>query len=195
MWSVASRLNNWIYLLFIDIERSLHFTNYFDKTPGIVHVEEDTKQDTNVSNENVQVTTDDYYPVLSFASHEDISSTHENMVEYVENETTENIETVLEIGCNATVPDREFADCIIMDFAGHKEYHSTHQTFLTKNAIYLVAFKFNEDNPFADMVDETGLLLNIKLNLNINFFKLCVYSLQNVTVDVKMYLGVQHFVT
>lgn len=71
----------------------------------------------------------------------------------IENETTE---TVLENGCKDKVSQREYADCIIMDFAGHNEYYLTHQSFLTKRAIYLVVFSLTENNPFTEDVDETG---------------------------------------
>lgn len=78
----------------------------------------------------------------------------------------ENIDTVLEMGCKAKVPHREYADCIILDFAGHNEYYSTHQTFLTKNAIYLVVFSLNDKNTFREDVDETGLLIISAINVS-----------------------------
>lgn len=95
---------------------------------------------------------------------------NENQIvpEIVKPKDTENIEAVLEIGCKTKVSGRVLADCIIMDFAGHKEYYSTHQTFLTTNAIYLVVFKFDEDNPFADTVEETGLFISVNLFLSYN---------------------------
>lgn len=71
------------------------------------------------------------------------------------------VETLLEKACKAKVSENEYADCIMMDFAGHKEYYSTHQTFLTKNAIYLVLLSLKDENPFDETVDEAGSLLSI----------------------------------
>lgn len=83
-------------------------------------------------------------------------------------QSSETIETLLEIGCNAKVSSSEYADCIIMDFAGHNEYYSTHQTFITKNAIYLVVFSLKNDDTFTETVEETGIFIvqeNLILNL------------------------------
>lgn len=90
---------------------------------------------------------------------------NQKVPEIVKPRNTENIEAVLEIGCTTKVSGRVLADCIIMDFAGHKEYYSTHQTFLTTNAIYLVVFKFDDDDPFADTLEETGLFISVNLFL------------------------------
>lgn len=72
-------------------------------------------------------------------------------------EETETIDTLLQIGNKAKISDCELAECTFMDFAGQTEYYSTHQTFLTKNAIYLIVTTLkNEENPFADSVPEQG---------------------------------------
>lgn len=66
------------------------------------------------------------------------------------------IEAVLDNAGKAAVSRQQFADCIIMDFAGHREYYSTHQTFLTKNAIYLVVLSLKKEDLFAETYSETG---------------------------------------
>lgn len=71
----------------------------------------------------------------------------------VEPNTTE---AVLDIASKARVSSKQFADCMIIDFAGHKEYYSTHQTFLTKNAIYLVLLSLKEEYVWANTSSETG---------------------------------------
>lgn len=63
---------------------------------------------------------------------------------------------MLRKGLNAKVDNNKFADCIIMDFAGQKEYYSTHQTFLTRNAVYLVVFSLIEGDPFTEAGDDEG---------------------------------------
>lgn len=65
-------------------------------------------------------------------------------------------EAVLETACKAKVSSTQCANCMIMDFAGHKEYYSTHQTFLTKNAIYLVLLSLKEEYISAKTSSETG---------------------------------------
>lgn len=102
---------------------------------------------------------EDDYPEIT-NDKEDTSNQKENDIQevtkIVKSEDIENIETLFELGCKTKVSRGGFADCMIMDFAGHKEYYSTHQTFLTTNAIYLVVFKFDEDDPFDETVEETG---------------------------------------
>lgn len=68
----------------------------------------------------------------------------------------DSIEAVLDNAGKATVSRQQYADCIIMDFAGHREYYSTHQTFLTKNAIYLVVLSLKKENLLSETYSETG---------------------------------------
>ncbi|CAC5389060.1 unnamed protein product [Mytilus coruscus] len=142
-----------------DKEGSTHLRSDFFKAYGI---HKDSKQDTNNSDESLLVTKKDDNTEMAVNDKEDKSNKQENekqkVTEIVKPENTENIETLFEIGCKTTVSGGVFADCIIMDFAGHEEYYSTHQTFLTTNAIYMVVFKFDDDNPFADTVEETEQL-------------------------------------
>lgn len=90
---------------------------------------------------------------------------------HIEAEETGDIKTALARALKAPFYDKTFADCTIMDFAGHKEYYSTHQTFLTPNAVYLVAFSFDENNPFDKTLDETGLLLFKSVFIDIYFIQ------------------------
>lgn len=158
---------NTVVIFFVDKERSKHLRSDFFKTPGI---DNDSKKDTNNVVESQRVTKKDNTTEMAINDKEEKSNEQENenqqVPEIVKPKNPENIEAVLEIGCTTKVSGRVLADCIIMDFAGHKEYYSTHQTFLTTNAIYLVVFKFDDDDPFADAVEETGLFISINLFLN-----------------------------
>lgn len=132
------------FTYFVDKERSPQLGSKLSKT-------ENLREDDN--------------PEISVNDKEDNSNQQENDIQevtkFVESEVNENIETLFELGCKTKVSKGGFADCIIMDFAGHKEYYSTHQTFLTTNAIYLVVFKFDEDDPFDETVEETGSFIII----------------------------------
>lgn len=41
--------------------------------------------------------------------------------------------------------DDEYADCGLWDFAGERDYYATHQTFMTKNAIYIIVADVSKD--------------------------------------------------
>lgn len=106
------------------------------------------------SDQHLQDNREKKYPEVLINADETSRSDSNIIIE----EGSENIETEINRGCKAKVSDRELADCIIMDFAGHKEYHSTHQTFLTRNAIYLVVLSLKQEDWFSENDDETGLL-------------------------------------
>lgn len=78
------------------------------------------------------------------------------VTEFIEPAETDDIHTFLKKGLKAKVYDKSYADCMIMDFAGHKVYYSTHQTFLTRNAVYLIVFSLIKDDPFVKTGDEEG---------------------------------------
>ena len=46
---------------------------------------------------------------------------------------------------NVELPKEFFADCVIWDFAGQKEFYATHQTFLTNSAIYLLTADLSKE--------------------------------------------------
>ncbi|CAC5387918.1 unnamed protein product [Mytilus coruscus] len=53
-------------------------------------------------------------------------------------------------------PNDQYADCGFWDFAGQKEFYATHQTFLSRNAIYLLVVDVSEDfemNTFKKYID------------------------------------------
>ncbi|CAC5423659.1 unnamed protein product [Mytilus coruscus] len=53
-------------------------------------------------------------------------------------------------------PSDQYADCGFWDFAGQKEFYATHQTFLSRNAIYLLVVDVSEDfemNTFENMIE------------------------------------------
>ena len=60
-------------------------------------------------------------------------------------------------------PNDKFADCGFWDFAGQKEFYATHQTFLSRNAIYLLVVDVSDkfemktfDNMIEHQFESTG---------------------------------------
>ncbi|VDI58566.1 Hypothetical predicted protein, partial [Mytilus galloprovincialis] len=49
--------------------------------------------------------------------------------------------------------DDELADCALWDFAGERDYYATHQTFLTKHAIYVIVTDVSKD--IKDIIPDT----------------------------------------
>lgn len=58
----------------------------------------------------------------------------------------DNLSRVLEKGLKTKISREEYADCVILDFAGHTEYYTTHQTFLTTNAVYLITASLHDSD-------------------------------------------------
>lgn len=145
--------------LFEDKQTSKELNNEFGITSRI----DGNFQNTNVNTKNLGDTKNDNKPGMSVRAKVENSSKRQTTKLEAnasnELEKNESIDTLLEDVLKAEVSDREYADCTMMDFAGHTEFYSTHQTFLTDNAIYLVVFNFNDENIFAEAVDETGLLI------------------------------------
>ncbi|CAC5381003.1 unnamed protein product [Mytilus coruscus] len=68
-------------------------------------------------------------------------------------------------------PNDQYADCGFWNFAGQKEFYATHQTFLSRNAIYLLVVDVSEDfemNTFENMIenqyDRIGEYINFWLD-------------------------------
>ncbi|CAC5410611.1 unnamed protein product [Mytilus coruscus] len=68
-------------------------------------------------------------------------------------------------------PNDQYADCGFWDFAGQKEFYATHQTFLSRNAIYLLVLDISEDfekNTYKNMIenpfDKTGEYMDFWLD-------------------------------
>lgn len=66
----------------------------------------------------------------------------------------DNLLSDLKTGLKTNVSDDEYADCVILDFAGHKEYYTTHQTFLTEKAVYLITTKLHDSYVSGNEDDE-----------------------------------------
>ncbi|CAC5390652.1 unnamed protein product [Mytilus coruscus] len=68
-------------------------------------------------------------------------------------------------------PNDQYADCGFWDFAGQKEFYATHQTFLSRNAIYLLVVDVSEDfvmhtynNMIENQFDKTGEYIDFWLD-------------------------------
>lgn len=79
-----------------------------------------------------------------------------------ETEDINNIFDDVEKGLNTQLSDDEYADCIFLDFAGQKEYYTTHQTFLTKKAVYLITASLQDSNVFSNKDDEGKFILKLR---------------------------------
>ncbi|CAC5358503.1 unnamed protein product [Mytilus coruscus] len=68
-------------------------------------------------------------------------------------------------------PNDQFADCGFWDFAGQKEFYATHQTFLSRNAIYLLVVDISDkfemktfDNMIENQFESTGEYIDFWLD-------------------------------
>ncbi|CAG2231770.1 unnamed protein product [Mytilus edulis] len=113
------------------------------------------KQDTDISNvSKTKEGNSQKYVSEDIENGKEEENNESDTIKYIKPTETDDIDTVLRKGLNAKVDNNKFADCIIMDFAGQKEYYSTHQTFLTRNAVYLVVFSLIEGDPFTEAGDD-----------------------------------------
>lgn len=75
---------------------------------------------------------------------------------------TDDVLRDLEKGLFTKISDDEYADCIFLDFAGHKEYYTTHQTFLTKKAVYLITTSLHDNDVFSNEDSESKSVFRLR---------------------------------
>lgn len=77
-----------------------------------------------------------------------------------------NLFRVFKKGLKTKISGDEYANCVILDFAGHKEYYTTHQTFMTKNAVYLITANLEKSKVFNNEDDEGKYTFNVYIKVN-----------------------------